>query len=113
MAHPQVAALIIAASSTTAPATAWRDAASRWEVRAEVCLQHLQVAQADVRRADALRPVVAPEVRRPWGWWAGGAAGGLALGVAATSCVERPCQPLGLIGAAALAALAIGLTVAF
>ena len=112
MAHPQVMALVLAATSTTTPATAWRDAASRWEVRAEVCLEHLRIAQADLRRVDAAQPVVA-EVRRPWGWWAGGAAGGLALGVAAASCVERPCQPLGLLGAAALAALAVGLTVAF
>lgn len=112
MAHPQVMALAIAASSTVTPATAWRDAASRWEVRAEVCFEHLRIAQADLRRADAVQPVVA-EVRRPWSWWAGGAAGGLALGVAAASCVERPCQPLGLLGAAALAAVAVGLTVAF
>ena len=112
MAHPQVMALVLAASSTTTPATAWRDAASRWEVRSEVCLEHLRIAQADLRRAEAAQPVIA-EVRRPWGWWAGGAAGGLALGVAAASCVERPCQPLGLLGAAALAAVAVGLTVAF
>lgn len=112
MAHPQVMALVIAASSTTTPATAWRDAASRWEVRAEVCLEHLRIAHADLRRAEAAQPVVV-EMRRPWGWWAGGAAGGLALGVAAASCVQRPCQPLGLLGAAALAAVAVGLTVAF
>lgn len=107
-------ALVRCPTSTHAEAAvAWRDAASRWEERASICLVHLRAAQHDQLLGELAKQPAVAEVRRPWGWWAGGAAGGLALGVAAASCVERPCQPLGLLGAAALAALAVGLTVAF
>ena len=100
-------------SSSAEAAVAWRDAASRWEERAQVCLVHLRAAHHDQVLGELAKQPEVAQVRRPWAWWAGGVAGGLALGVAAASCVERPCQPLGLLGAVALAAVAVGLTVAF
>ena len=103
-------------STNAEAAAAWRDAASRWEERAQVCLVHLRAAQhAELLGKLTEVPAVA-EVRRPWGWWLGGAAaGGAAAAGAATllACESSSCRGIGGAVALALGLVAAVATVSF
>jgi hypothetical protein len=110
-------ALVRCPTSTHAEAAvAWRDAASRWEERASICLVHLRAAQHDQLLGELAKQPAVAEVRRPWGWWAGGVAAG--AGAAAGAATLLACESSGCRGAGAAVALALGLaavvaTVAF
>jgi len=103
-------------SSSAEAAVAWRDAASRWEERANVCLVHLRAAQHDATLRKLTDVPVAAEVRRPWGWWLGGAAaGGAAATGAATllACETSVCRGIGGAVVVALGLFAAVATVSF
>ena len=52
-------------SSSAEAAVAWRDAASRWEERANVCLVHLRAAQHEQLLGKLTDVPAVAEVRRP------------------------------------------------
>ena len=103
-------------SSAAEAAAAWRDAASRWEERANVCLVHLRAGQHDAMLRKLTEVPAVAEVRRPWGWWLGGAAaGGAAATGAATllACESSACRGIGGAVVVALGLFAAVATVSF
>jgi len=103
-------------STNAEAAAAWRDAASRWEERAHVCLAHLRAAQHEETLRELTEVPAVAEVRRPWGWWLGGAAaGGAAAAGAATllACESSNCRGIGGAVALALGLVAAVATVSF
>lgn len=103
-------------STNAEAAMAWRDAASRWEERASICLVHLRAAQHDHLLGELVKQPEVAEVRRPWGWWAGGAAAGAGAAAAAATlvaCESSGCRSIGGAVVLALGLVAAVATVAF
>jgi hypothetical protein len=79
-------------------------------------LVHLRATQHDATLRKLAEVPVAAEVRRPWGWWLGGAAaGGAAATGAATllACETSVCRGIGGAVVVALGLFAAVATVSF